>query len=184
MILLPAHQDGLVIILPVNVLWPTQETVLEVDQHVRTSAKEVMVKINIDVILQTIPVNNVRKEMLDVTQTEQLHVLDAKMVQIQLSSSNVTRLIQSNQNVRAAQRMTKKDALQEEQPVNNAHLRQNFMNVMKRLLPVFRLKIKETSSRHVLLNVDIRPLKNFLVPGEVSRQRKVKPRTSIWEKSI
>jgi len=51
MILLLAHQDGLVIKPLENVLWPTQEMVLEVNQLAKTTANQ-EVKPSIDVIPQ------------------------------------------------------------------------------------------------------------------------------------
>jgi len=137
MIPLLAHQDGLVINMPDNALWPTQEMDLEVNQPAKTSANQTdqQEEIPIDATQLTIHAKLVKREILDVTQTEPLLVETVQMAQTQLKCSNVTKLIQNNQNARCALREIQLPAVdQEVKHANNVLQRKNFTNVMKRHL--------------------------------------------------
>jgi hypothetical protein len=75
---LPAHQDGLVIPLLENVLWPIQEMDLEVNQLVKTSAFHISQSLtNIDAILQPTPATNAKRVILDVIMIDQSHAVTA-----------------------------------------------------------------------------------------------------------
>jgi len=128
----------------------------------------------------------VDQPILAVTQTDQLLAIIVRMVattpQLFL---NVIKLIQSNQNVTNVTRINQnQDVDQEEQPVEHAHQSNICTSVTKKLSHAFRQSNKEISNKPVQQNVVTRPLKSFLVPGEVLRQRKAQQQISIWVKSI
>jgi hypothetical protein len=135
MIPLLAPQDGLAIELKESALWPTQEMDSEVNQPVKTIAKD-QDHTEVTNIDATLPVTNARSaktEILDANLIEAKPAITARMAQTQPNFSNATRLTQNNQNVKCAQRVTQLlDVDQEVKPVNNAHHRKNFSNVMKR----------------------------------------------------
>jgi len=189
MIPLPAHQDGLVTKLHINALWPIQEMDLEVNQLATITAKvEAQQQTIIDAILQLESAKNVKKEIQDVAQTDLLNAqtahLNHQLHQIISISSNVTKLIQSNQNAKSAQKVKQKAAKTKEQLVRHAIQSQNFSNAIQRHSPVLLLRTKEISNRPVMLSADTSPHKSSSVPGEVLWPRKVNQRTSTWEKSI
>jgi len=184
MILLLAHQDGLVIKPLENVLWPTQEMVLEVNQLAKTTANQ-EVKPSIDAIPQLVSAKNVKKEILDVTPIETLPVETANPNQDQLPRcSNATKLIQNNQHVMNAQRIRQLGACQEVKLVIAALQSNIFSNVIQKRLHAYRPSNKVTLNKLVMLSADTLHHKSFLEPGEVLWLRKENQRILIWEKLI
>jgi len=181
----PAPQDGLVMSPPTNVLWPTQEMALEVNQPVKTTARVQThhQARHSDATPPTIFARHVKTVMKDALKTNQLLVQTARtQIQTQTTTS-VTELTQIIQNVVHAKK-ERVAANPNKKPVKAAHQRKNFMNVTSRLLPVFRLKTKVASSKLVMLSVDTTPHQSSRVPGEDSWPSSVKQRTSTWVRLI
>jgi hypothetical protein len=182
MILLPVHQDGLVMRELVNALWQTQVMVLEVNQLVPISANH-MALILIDAILLLVSVKNVKLEILDVIKIETLHVETVyhQFLQ-QVKNSSAIKLIQNNQHVISAQRISKMVVNHTVKPVLAVIQSKNFSNVIQKRLHAYKLNNKVTLNKLVMLNVDILHHKNFSEPGEVLWPRKVNHQCLIWEK--
>jgi len=133
-----AHQDGLVMKHPENVLWLTQEMDLEVNQLAKITAtldqthqaQDMMT--NTDAIQPAILVINVRKETLDAALIDQALVLTVK-IQIHPNFSDAIRPTQNNQNAKNAKREIQLlVACKELRPAIAAHQNKNYLNVMKR----------------------------------------------------
>jgi len=98
----PAPQDGLVMRLQANVLWPTQVMASEVNQPVKLTAMSHQPQDrtrHLDATLPTTSVKHVIRVMKDAPKTNQLPAQTARIqTQIQ-TTTNVTELIQIIQNV-------------------------------------------------------------------------------------
>jgi len=77
MIPLPAHQDGLVMRPQTNALWPTQEMDSEVNQPVKTTAKDIHKVIHTDATQPATSARNAKRMILDAMLIDQLHALTA-----------------------------------------------------------------------------------------------------------
>jgi hypothetical protein len=166
----PAPQDGLVMKLPTNVLWPSQEMDLVQELPANNTAATDQThqeETNINVIPLPIPVISARRVMTQIAQqTEELPAITAR-TQIQLSSSSVTELTKTTHNANHAQRTLPLVACPKVKPVTVALHHQNLWNVIQRHSLVSLLRVEELSNKLVMPNVDTLPHKSFLVPGEV-----------------
>jgi len=166
----PAPQDGLVMNLPTNVLWPSQETDSVQELPVNNTAAtqdQIHTKTNIDAIPLPIPATSARRVMMKTAhQTEELLAITAR-TQIQLSSSSVTELTKTTHNASHAQRTLPLVACPKLKPVTVALHHQNSWNVIQKHSLVSLLRAEELSNKLVMPNVDTSPHKSFLVPGEV-----------------
>lgn len=193
MIPLPAHQDGLVIHHPENVLWLIQEMDLEVNQLVKITVLDMdhtqvqdHMMIPIDAILQLVSVRNALMPLIQ--DVDQIDLLNATTVnlhhQIQLININATKLMKLIQNVRNVQMTNKKDAIHKLKFAKVAIQSKNFSNVIQRHSLVFKLNNKVISNKLVMLSADTSPHKSSSVPGEVLWLRKVKQQILTWVKLI
>lgn len=192
MILQLVLQDGLVMKQLENVLWLTQERVSVVNQLVIITVldtdhtQDQVDQILIDAILQLEHAINVKiKQIPDVAQIEMCNAATVLLHhQIPHINSNVIKLMLKIQSVRNAQMINRTDVNPNKLHAKVAIQNKSSSNVIQKHSPVFRLSNKVISNRLVMLSVDTSPHKSFLVPGEVSWQKKANHRTSTWEKSI
>jgi hypothetical protein len=169
-ILLPVHQDGLVMKQLINVLWPSQ--VMDLVQELLANniadiQETTLTNLNIDAILQHILVISARKVMMKIAhQTEELNAITAR-IQIQLSYLSVTELIKTIHNANHAQRTLLKAACPKVKPVTAALHHQNSWSAIQRPSLVLLPSRAVLSNRLAMPNADISPHKSFSVPGEV-----------------
>lgn len=157
MILLLAVQDGLVIPLLENVLWPIQEMDLVANLHAKIIASQFQDQIHIDVMLQAIHVIHVNLPIQDVAQTEHQNVKTV-MTQMLPHSTDATRPIQSTHSANHAQRTLLTQAVNQKHPFAQlASHHQNYLHVMKKHLHASNLITLVISNRLVTQVVDISP---------------------------
>jgi hypothetical protein len=155
--MIPPHaaQDGLATRRVDNASWLTQEMALVANPDAQTTADHMMSLLT-DATLPVIPATPVRKETLDVAQTEALRA-EAALTQIQASFTDVTKPIQRTHSASLATLRMPLTANQEPKHATVALHHPSSSPVIQRRSAASQLTTLEISNRLVMQVVDTLP---------------------------